>query len=129
MTDKALKFDDAHLAGAKRVVLLTVFLDILGFGIIIPQLAVYAAQYSATPEQIGMLASSYSAMQFLFAPFWGRLSDRIGRRPILVWSIFGTALGYVLFAYSGSLWMLFAARIVDGITGANISLQICSPLV
>lgn len=120
MTD-SLKFDDAHLATAKRVVLLTVFLDILGFGIIIPQLAIYAAQYSATPEQIGLLASSYSAMQFLFAPFWGRLSDRIGRRPILVWSIFGTALGYVLFAYSGALWMLFASRILDGITGANIS--------
>ncbi len=121
MTDSSSKFNDAHLATAKRVVLFTVFLDILGFGIIIPQLSVYAAQYSATPEQIGLLASSYSAMQFLFAPFWGRLSDRIGRRPVLVWSIFGTALGYVLFAYSGSLWMLFAARILDGITGANIS--------
>ncbi len=119
--DSSLRFDDAHLAMAKRVVLLTVFLDILGFGIIIPQLAIYAAQYSATPEQIGLLAASYSAMQFLFAPFWGRLSDRIGRRPILVWSIFGTALGYVLFAYAGSLWMLFASRILDGITGANIS--------
>lgn len=125
MTDSSssssLRFDDAHLAVAKRVVLLTVFLDILGFGIIIPQLAIYAAQYSATPEQIGLLASSYSAMQFLFAPFWGRLSDRIGRRPVLVWSIFGTALGYVLFAYAGALWMLFASRILDGITGANIS--------
>ena len=121
MTDSSLRFDDAHLAAAKRVVLLTVFLDILGFGIIIPQLAIYAAQYSATPEQIGLLASSYSAMQFLFAPFWGRLSDRIGRRPILVWSIFGTALGYIFFAYAGALWMLFAARILDGITGANIS--------
>lgn len=121
MTDTALKFDDAHLAAAKRVVLLTVFLDILGFGIIIPQISLYAAQYSAAPWQIGLLTSSYSAMQFLFAPFWGRLSDRIGRRPILVWSIFGTALGYLVFAYAGSLWMLFAARILDGITGANIS--------
>lgn len=120
-TSPPLKFDDAHLAAAKRVVLLTVFLDILGFGIIIPQLAIYAAQYSATPAQIGLLASSYSVMQFLFAPFWGKLSDRVGRRPVLVWSIFGTGLGYILFAYSGSLWMLFAARILDGITGANIS--------
>jgi MFS transporter, DHA1 family, tetracycline resistance protein len=114
-------FDAAHLAVAKRVVFFTIFLDILGFGIIIPQLAIYAAQYSATPEQIGLLASAYSAMQFLFAPFWGRLSDRIGRRPVLVWSIFGTGLGYIVFAFSGSLWMLFAARIIDGITGANIS--------
>lgn len=121
MTDTSPKFDDAHMAAAKRVVLLTVFLDILGFGIIIPQLSVYAAQYAATPEQIGLLAASYSAMQFFFAPYWGRLSDRIGRRPVLVWSIFGTALGYLVFAYAGSLWMLFAARILDGITGANIS--------
>ena len=124
MTDPSTNptsFDAAHLATAKRVVLFTIFLDILGFGIIIPQLAIYAAQYAATPEQIGLLASSYSAMQFLFAPFWGRLSDRIGRRPVLVWSIFGTSLGYIVFAFSGSLWMLFAARIIDGITGANIS--------
>lgn len=101
--------------------LFTVFLDILGFGIIIPQLGIYAAQFGARPEVVGLLASSYSMMQFLFAPVWGRLSDRIGRRPVLIWSIFGTALGYIVFAFANVLPMLFASRILDGITGANIS--------
>ena len=109
-----------HREIAKRVVLLTVFLDILGFGIIIPQLGIYAAQFGARAEVVGLLASSFSAMQFLFAPFWGRLSDRIGRRPVLVWSVFGTGLGYVIFAFANALPWLFASRILDGITGANI---------
>jgi len=117
-TDSTLQ---RHREIAKRVVLFTVFLDILGFGIIIPQLGIYAAQFGARPEVVGLLASSYSAMQFLFAPLWGRLSDRIGRRPVLVWSIFGTALGYIVFAFANVLPMLFASRILDGITGANIS--------
>lgn len=106
---------------AKRVVLLTAFLDILGFGIIIPQLGIYAAQFGARPEIVGLLASSYSAMQFVFAPFWGRLSDRVGRRPVLVWSVFATGFGYVIFALASTLPWLFASRILNGITGANIS--------
>ncbi len=106
---------------ARRVIFLTVFLDLLGFGIIIPQLAVYASKFGAEPYVVGILASTYSAMGFLFTPFWGRLSDRIGRRPVLLYSIFGTGLGYILFAISGSLPLLFAARIVDGITGGNIA--------
>ncbi|MBV9470417.1 MAG: MFS transporter [Abitibacteriaceae bacterium] len=110
-----------QLEAAKRVVLLTVFLDILGFGIIIPQLGIYAAQFGASPTVVGILASTYSAMGFLFTPFWGRLSDRVGRRPVLLWSILGTTIGYVFFAFAQSLPWLFAARLIDGITGANIS--------
>lgn len=106
---------------ALRVVFLTVFLDILGFGIVIPQLGVYSSKFGAEGWVIGVLGASYSIMQFLFAPFWGRLSDRIGRRPVLLLSIFGTACGYVLFAFAHSLPMLFASRILDGFTGANIS--------
>jgi MFS family permease len=106
---------------AKRVVLFTAFLDILGFGIIIPQLGIYAAQFGARPDIIGYLAASYSAMQFVFAPIWGRVSDRVGRRPVLIWSIFGTALGYIIFAFANAMPWLFASRILDGITGANIS--------
>lgn len=106
---------------AKRVVLLTAFLDILGFGIIIPQLGIYAAQFGARPEIVGLLAASYSAMQFVFAPFWGRLSDRVGRRPVLVWSVFATGFGYIIFALASSMPWLFASRILNGITGANIS--------
>jgi MFS family permease len=119
--DTQFTIDKAHREAAKRVVLLTVFLDILGFGIIIPQLGIYAAQYGASPQVVGVLASTYSAMQFLFAPFWGRLSDRVGRRPILLGSIFGTGLGYIAFAFANSLPWLFAARFIDGVTGANIS--------
>ena len=111
----------AQRNAAKRIVLFTVFLDILGFGIIIPQLGVYASQFAASPLEIGCLAAAYSTMQFLCAPLWGRLSDRIGRRPVLLWSIFGTAIGYVCFAFANSLPWLFAARIIDGITGGNIS--------
>jgi MFS family permease len=111
----------ARNAAAKRVIFFTVFLDLLGFGVIIPQLGVYAAQFGATPLVVGVLASTYSTMGFLFTPFWGRLSDRIGRRPVMLYSIFGTALGYVLFAFSHSMPLLFASRIVDGITGGNIS--------
>ena len=108
-------------ASAKRVIFLTVFLDILGFGIIIPQLAVYASQFGATPLIVGILASTYSAMSFLSTPFWGRLSDRMGRRPILLYSIFGTGIGYILFAFANSLPFLFAARFIDGVTAGNIS--------
>jgi MFS family permease len=112
---------DAQRARARNVILFTVFLDILGFGIIIPQLAVYAAQFGATPTMAGLLASTYSAMTFLFTPFWGRLSDRHGRRPVLLVSIFGTAVAHVFFAFAGNLTFLFGARALDGITGANIS--------
>ena len=105
---------------ASYVILFTAFLDVLGFSIIIPQLAVYAAQFGASPAMTGLLASVYSMMGFLFTPFWGRLSDRIGRRPVLLYSIFGTAVGYVFFAFASSLWFLFASRIIDGITGGNI---------
>ncbi len=113
--------DAAALKKAKGVIFLTVFLDLLGFGIILPQLAVYAAQFGATPQIAGILASSYSAMSFLVSPMLGALSDRIGRRPVITVSIFGTALGYLLFGFANSLPLLFAARIIDGITAGNIS--------
>lgn len=113
--------DDAERALARKIVLFTVFLDVLGIFIIVPQLAIYAAQFGASPQFTGFLASVYSMMGFLFTPFWGRLSDLKGRRPILLFSIFGSGAGYVLFALAGSLPLLFAARVIDGITGANIS--------
>lgn len=113
--------EKARLARARLVIFFTVFLDILGFGIIIPQLSVYAAQFGATPQVAGALAATYSAMGFLFSAFWGRLSDRIGRRPVLLYSIFGTTVAHVIFALASSLPWLFGARVMDGITGANIS--------
>ncbi len=113
-------FSDEARRRASYVILFTAFLDVLGFSIIIPQLAVYAAQFGATPAMTGFLASVYSMMGFLFTPFWGRLSDRIGRRPVLIYSIFGTAVSYAIFAFASSLSFLFASRIIAGITGGNI---------
>lgn len=113
--------DASALKKARGVIFLTVFLDLLGFGIILPQLAVYAAQFGATPEVAGILAASYSAMSFITAPMLGALSDRIGRRPVIVLSVFGTAIGYLMFGFATALWMLFASRIIDGISAGNIS--------
>jgi DHA1 family tetracycline resistance protein-like MFS transporter len=103
------------------LVLLTVFIDLVGFGIIIPLLPFYAQYFGATPTVIGLLSSSYSFMQFLFVPFWGRLSDRIGRRPIILMSVTGSFISYLIFGFANSLTILLASRILAGLMGANIS--------
>ena len=103
------------------LVLFTVFIDLLGFGIIIPLLPFYAMHFGATPTVIGLLSSSYSFMQFLFVPFWGRLSDRIGRRPIILMSVTGSFISYLIFGFADSLAVLFISRILAGFMGANIS--------
>jgi DHA1 family tetracycline resistance protein-like MFS transporter len=103
-----------------RIVFLTVFIDLLGFGIVIPLLPLYAEKYHPSPLAFGLLMSSYSAMQFLFAPVLGRLSDRFGRRPVILFSLAGTVVGYLLFAFAHSLTLLFASRLLDGATGGNI---------
>jgi DHA1 family tetracycline resistance protein-like MFS transporter len=103
------------------IVFLIVFIDLVGFGIVIPILPLYAEEYGPSPVVFGLLMASFSIMQFLAAPILGRLSDRIGRRPVLLVSLFGSAVGYVLFGIAGSLAMLFASRIIDGISGGNIS--------
>lgn len=86
----------------------------------IPLLPLYAEKYHPSPLAFGLLMSSYSAMQFLFAPILGRLSDRFGRRPVILFSLAGTVIGYLLFAFAHSLVMLFASRLLDGATGGNI---------
>jgi DHA1 family tetracycline resistance protein-like MFS transporter len=109
------------------VVFLTVFLDLVGFGIVLPMLPLYGEHYDAKGWQIGLLMASYSLMQFLFAPAWGRLSDRIGRRPVLLVSTAGSVVSYALFAYatrfSGAtaLWLIIGSRTLAGICGANIT--------
>ena len=102
-------------------ILLVVFIDLLGFSLILPLLPYYAETFNATKFQTGLLIAVYALMQLIGAPILGRLSDRFGRRPILLISIFGTFLGFVLFGFATSLWMLFVARILDGITGGNLS--------
>jgi MFS family permease len=103
------------------VIFMTVFIDLIGFGIIIPLGPFLARQFNATPTEVGLLMSVYSVMQFIFSPFWGGLSDRIGRRPVMLVSLLGGGLSYLLFAFSNSLCLLFVARGLAGIFGGNIS--------
>ncbi len=98
-----------------------VALDLVGFGIVLPVLPLYAERFDATPTTVGLLVASFSLAQFLFAPLWGRVSDRVGRKPVLVLSLVGTAAGSLLTGLAGSLWVLFAGRIIDGISGASVS--------
>lgn len=103
------------------VLFFTIFLDLLGFGLIIPILPVYADELGAGGFVIGLLGASYSLMQFLFAPFWGGLSDRYGRRPIIMSSILLVAGSYLVFAHAVTLPLLFLSRILAGIGSANLS--------
>ena len=114
------------------IIFITVFIDLLGFGIVLPLLPRYAKHFETSGPTLGLLMASFSAMQFLFAPIWGRISDRVGRRPILVLGLAGSAFFYALFGYATSLgaqgellglsvvpW-LFICRIGAGIAGATI---------
>ena len=114
------------------LVFVTVFIDLLGFGIVLPLLPRYGESFEASGLQIGLLMASFSAMQFLFAPIWGRMSDRVGRRPILILGLAGSTVSYALFGYATSLGIdghllgqsaltwLFITRIGAGIAGATI---------
>ena len=102
-------------------VFLIVFIDLMGFGIVIPLLPLYGDQYHPSPAVFGLLMATYSLMQFIFAPVLGRFSDHFGRKPILIISMAGTVAGYVLFGLQDALWMLFLARAVNGIAGANVA--------
>src|SRR5262245_30614309 len=105
----------------RLVVFLTVFIDLIGFGMVMPLLPLYGERYHPSPLVLGLLLSSFSICQFVFAPVLGRLSDRVGRRPVLIVSLAGSAIGYALFAVARSIPMLFVARIIDGISGGNIA--------
>ena len=112
----------ARASRAALVLLLTVvFVDIAGFGIVIPFLPFWAEHFGASPAEVALLMSAYSLTQFIFAPVLGRLSDRYGRKPVLLVSVFGSVLSFLWMAFAGSLWMLFAARAVAGAMGANIA--------
>lgn len=102
------------------LVLSIVFIDMLGFGIVIPTLPFVAERFGATPSMIGLLVASFSLFQFIGSPILGRLSDQHGRKPVLAFSLFGTALGYFLIAITTSLPLIFLSRIIDGITGGNL---------
>ncbi|HEY0152857.1 MAG TPA: MFS transporter [Longimicrobium sp.] len=102
------------------IVFVTVLLDLVGFGIVIPLLPLYAQGFGAGAVAVASLLAVYSAMQFLFAPAWGRLSDRFGRRPVLLVGLFGSAFSYLLCGFAGSVATLLAARALGGLMGANV---------
>jgi multidrug resistance protein len=102
------------------IIFLTVFIDLLGFGIIIPLLPFYAESFGATALTVGLLGTSFSLMQFVFSPIWGRMSDRIGRKPIILLGLMGSCVSYLVLALATTLPLVFLARIVGGIAGANI---------
>ena len=103
------------------VIFTTVFLDLVGFGIIIPLVGIYGRHYGASFFELAVLGSIYSFMQFFFSPIWGRLSDQVGRRPILLMSLLGSTISYFLFAASTHLYFLIFSRALAGIFAANIS--------
>ncbi|RJS61167.1 MFS transporter [Bacillus sp. PK3_68] len=103
---------------ALPILFVVMFLVMVGFGIIIPVLPFYAENIGASPTQLGLLMAVYSLMQLLFAPVWGRISDRIGRKPVIMIGILGLSLSFFLMGWSSSLWMLFVARIIGGILSA-----------
>jgi DHA1 family tetracycline resistance protein-like MFS transporter len=102
-------------------VLVIILVDLIGLSIIVPLMPLYAARFGANAFVIGLLGATYPAMQFIGAPILGRLSDRFGRRPILIVSQIGTFLGFILLGFANALPLLFISRIIDGLSGANIS--------
>ncbi len=103
------------------VIFFVVFIDLVGFGIVIPIMPYYAKQFGANATQLGFLMASYSLMQLIFSPIWGKLSDRIGRRPVILISLIGTGASLIVLGLAQSIIWLFIGRIFSGICGANIS--------
>lgn len=101
------------------VVFFTILMDLIGFGIIIPVSPFFAESLGATPASITLLGAGYSLMQFIFAPFWGRVSDKIGRRPVILMSIAVATVGYIGFAFAENFYFLFFARLLSGFGTAN----------
>ena len=114
-----LQRSDIPLGVKLHALLLTVFIDTVGFGIVLPLLPYFAEKFGATPLVVTLLATVYSFTQFIFAPIWGKLSDRFGRRPIILLTLAGMIIGYALLAFSGSLLLLFFARAFTGAMAAN----------
>jgi MFS family permease len=107
--------------GALAFILTVVFLDLLGLNILLPVQAYIVRQYNTDALTVGLLSVIYAAAQFIAAPILGRLSDRYGRRPVLLLCVLGSAMGYFMFGLGGALWVLFLSRLIDGTTGGNLS--------
>lgn len=101
------------------IVFTTVVIDLVGFGIVLPILPLWAEEFGASPTQIGLITASYAVAQILFAPLWGRLSDRYGRRPVILVSLAGSALAALMIGLAGTLLLIWVARVLQGISGAS----------
>jgi len=99
----------------------TVALDLVGFGIVVPILGRYAERYGASGLQVGLMFATFSVAQMIFAPVLGRISDRVGRKPVIIFSLIGTAVGSVVTGAAGALWVLFLGRAIDGASGASVA--------
>lgn len=116
--------ENKRLENSKRpfwIIFSTVTIDLLGFGMVLPLLPIYGRSFGVSEAKMGLVLGAYSLMQFLCAPLLGRLSDRVGRRPVLCISILGTAIGHFVLAFAGSFWLLILGRVIDGIAGSNIA--------
>ena len=113
--------DTAHSPRALAVLLLVVFVNLVGFGVVIPLLPFYAKAMNAAPWQVTTMFAAYSLGQFFGEPFWGRLSDRIGRRPVLIVTILANTLAYVALAFAPNIWIAMVVRLIGGFGGGNIS--------
>ena len=103
------------------IVFFVMLMDIIGLSILFPVAPFIVQRYSTSAVTVTLLSGIYAAAQFFAAPAMGNISDRVGRRPVLLISVFGSAIGYFIFGIGGALWILFLARIIDGITGGNLS--------
>ncbi|MEZ5079414.1 MAG: MFS transporter [Thermoleophilia bacterium] len=119
MSARSRRGGHGGLSGPLAVVFITVLIDLIGFGIVLPILPLWAETFGASPTEIGFLTASYSLMQVIFAPVWGRMSDRVGRRPVILITLAGSAISSLLIGLAGSLTVLFLARIINGISGAS----------
>jgi DHA1 family tetracycline resistance protein-like MFS transporter len=110
--------------GTLPTIFAVIVIDLIGFGVVLPILPYYAREYDAAPAVLGLLVATHAAMQFVFSPVWGRVSDRIGRRPVMLFTILGTAVSLYVLGAVGSLAGLFVARALSGFFGANISVAV-----
>ncbi|HUG39177.1 MAG TPA: MFS transporter [Longimicrobiales bacterium] len=103
------------------ILFVTVLVDMIGFGIVLPLLPYYAESFGASPSEVTLLIASFSAMQFIAVPIWGKVSDRLGRRPFIVAGLFASAVSYLIFGLAQSLAMLLVSRLAAGAAGGTIS--------